>query len=67
VLLDAATLSPGAKWTARIAAPVAGIAVSGGFFGLAFMPAFRWLVYLGGACLVVAVLLTGIGLLRRPR
>jgi hypothetical protein len=67
VLLDAATLSSRTKWMARIAAPVAGIAVSGGFFGLAFTPAFRWLVYAGGACLVLAVLLTGIGLLRRPR
>jgi hypothetical protein len=67
VLLDAATLSSGMKWTARIAAPVAGVAVSGGFFGLAFVPGFRWLVYVGGVCLVFAVLVTGIGLLRRPR
>jgi hypothetical protein len=67
VLLDAATLASGLKWTARIAAPLAGIAVSGGFFGLAFAPGFRWLVYLGGAFLVLAVLLTGIGRLRRPR
>ena len=65
--IDAATLAPGLKWTARIVAPLAGIAVSGGFFGLAFAPGFRWLVYLGGAFIVLAVLLTGLGLLRRPR
>lgn len=66
VLLDSAVLSPELKWVARITAPLAGIAVSGGFFGLAFNPGFRWLVYFGATCLVLAVLLTGIGLLRRP-
>lgn len=63
ILLDSAALSAGLKWLARISAPVAAIAVSGGFFGLAFFPAFRWLLYFGGACLVVAVLVTGVGLL----
>jgi hypothetical protein len=66
VLLDAATLSPAWKWTARLAAPVAAICISGGFFGLAYFPAFRWLQYAGAACLVVATLVAGIGLLRRP-
>jgi hypothetical protein len=66
VLLDAVTLAPRLKWVARVSAPVAAVAISGGFFGLAFLPAFRWLVYLGAASLVVAVLLTGIGLVRRP-
>lgn len=66
VLLDAATLPNALIWLARISAPVAAIAVSAGFFGLAFSPAFRWSLYLGAASLVVAVLLTGIGLLRRP-
>jgi hypothetical protein len=67
LFLDAATLSRGAIWLARIAAPVAAVCVSGGFFGLAFFPAFRWLLYLGAASLVVSVVLTGVGLLRRPR
>ena len=66
VLLDAATLPTGLKWLARISAPVAAVAISGGFFGLAFRPAFQWLLYFGAVCLVAAVLLTGIGLLRRP-
>ena len=67
VLLDGATLSPAWRWLARISAPLAAIAVSGGFFGLAFRPGFRWLVYAGGACLALAVVTTGVGLLRRSR
>jgi hypothetical protein len=67
VLLDAAALTRPWKWLARIAAPVAAVAVSGGFFGLAFRPGFRWLVYAGGACLALAVVTTGVGLLRRSR
>jgi hypothetical protein len=67
MLLDAATLEPATKWLARLSAPVAAVAISGGFFGVAFIPAFRWLLYLGALSLGVAVLLTGIGLLRRPR
>jgi hypothetical protein len=66
VLLDSAVLAPSLKWLARLSAPVAAVAIAGGFFGLAFQPAFRWLLYFGGASLAVAVLLTGVGLLRRP-
>jgi hypothetical protein len=66
VMLDSAALSRKLKWLARIAAPLAAIALSGGFFGLAYNPGFRWLLYFGAACLIVVVLLTGIGLLRRP-
>ena len=67
VLLDAASLGYGTKWVARISAPVAALAVSGGFFGVAFVPGFRWLIYAGAVALALAVLVTGIGLLRRPR
>jgi hypothetical protein len=66
VLLDSATLPAKLTWLARISAPVAAVAISGGFFGLAFLPAFRWLLYFGAASLVVAVILAGIGLVRRP-
>jgi hypothetical protein len=66
VLLDSAVLSPKLKWTARIAAPLAAVAISGAFFGLAYNPNVTWLLYFGAACLVIAVLLTGVGLLRRP-
>jgi hypothetical protein len=66
VLLDSATLSSRLKWVARIAAPVAAVAVSAGFFGVAYNADLRWVLYFGGACLVVVILLTGVGLLRRP-
>jgi len=66
VLLDSAALSAALKWLARIAAPLAAVAVSGGFFGLAYNSNFTWLLYFGAACLVLVVLLTGVGLLRRP-
>ena len=65
ILLDSANLSSIWKWAARIGAPLAAVAVSGGFFGLAFDIEFRWLVYLGAACLAFVVLTTGVGLLRR--
>jgi hypothetical protein len=55
------------RWLARISAPVAAVAVSGGFFGLAFFPGFQWLLYFGGLSLVVALVLTGVGLLRGLR
>lgn len=64
ILLDSARLGPSLKWFARIAAPLAAVAVSGGFFGLAFLPGFRWLLYLGAVLLFFATVLSGIGLLR---
>ena len=65
VLLDSATLSPSMKWLARLAAPAGAVAVSGGFFGLAFFPGFRWLLYLGALSMFVAVVVVGVGLLRK--
>jgi hypothetical protein len=67
VLLDSARLPATLTWLARISAPVAAVAIAGGFFGLAFQPTFRWVLYVGAASLVVAVVLAGIGLVRRPR
>ena len=66
IVLDSATLPPGLKWLARISAPLAAVGISGGFFGIAFIPGFRWLLYSGAALLAVAVILAGVGLLRRP-
>jgi len=63
VVLDSAILPTGLKWLARISAPLAAVGISGGFFGIAFMPAFRWLLY--SVLLAVAVILAGVGLLRR--
>jgi hypothetical protein len=47
VLLDSATLSPKLTWLARIAAPLAAVAISGGFFGLAYNPSFKSLLTRG--------------------
>jgi hypothetical protein len=67
ILLDSAKLSTRLIWLARVSAPVAAVTISGGFFGLAFFPGFRWLLYLGGLCLFIAVVLTGVGLLKNIR
>jgi hypothetical protein len=65
LLLDAAVLSVATKWLARIAAPLAAVTISAGFFGLAYSARFEPLLLVGGLCLLTAVVLTGIGLLRR--
>jgi hypothetical protein len=64
VLLDHAALSPDLTWALRIGAPLAAICVSGGFFGVAFFPGFRMLLYTGAALVSLVTLGTGIGLLR---
>ena len=64
VLLDVAKLSSSTKWLARIAAPVGTLALSGGFFGLAFKTEFRFLLYFGGLAMFCSLVLTGVGLLR---
>jgi hypothetical protein len=64
ILLDSARLSVGLLWVARISAPAAAIALSAAFFGLAFTAAFSPLLYLGIGLMLVALLTTGIGLLR---
>lgn len=66
-LLDAVRLSPGVAWSARVAAPLAAILVSAGFFGLAHAPPLRALLYAGAALVVYATLTVGIGLLRSLR
>ena len=67
VLLDSAQLSSGMRWIARGLAPLSAITLSGGFFGLAFSPSFRWLLYTGIVCLTLSAIISGIGLLRNNR
>jgi hypothetical protein len=67
VLLDAAKLPASAKWLARIAAPVGTLALSGGFFGLAFRAEFRFLLYFGALAMFCSLILTAVGLLRNLR
>jgi hypothetical protein len=64
VLLDSTRLPAALTWAARICAPLSAVALSAGFFGLAFSSSFRWLLYFGICMLVVALLTTGVGLLR---
>jgi hypothetical protein len=64
VLLDSARLPIVLTWVARVAAPAAAVVLSGAFFGLAFTAAFSPLLYLGISLMLVAVLTTGVGLLR---
>lgn len=45
VLLDSATLSSQLKWLARLAAPLAAIAISAGFFGLAYNSNFTHVAF----------------------
>jgi len=66
VLLDSATLPERVRWGARVLAVAGAILVSGGFFGLAFFPGFATVLWLGAASVSTAVLLAGIGLVRRP-
>jgi hypothetical protein len=67
MLVDATVLPDTLRWLARVTAPLAAILLSGGFFGIAFEPAFGVLLWAGAACLVVSVVITGVGLLRAPR
>jgi hypothetical protein len=67
ILLDSAHLSVGLTWVARISAPASAVALSAGFFGLAFSVAFSPLLYLGIGLMLVALLTTAIGLLRGIR
>jgi len=66
VMVDSTRLPIAMMWLARISAPVAAVTVAGGFFGVAFFPEFRWLLYFGGLSLFAALVLTGVGLLRNP-
>jgi len=70
LLLDAARLPLWLAWVARLGFPLAAVFVSGGFFaaasGRGVTRPTRWIavLYLGAVLLALAVVLTGIGLLR---
>ena len=67
ILLDSTHLPVGLTWVARISAPASAVALSAALFGLAFSIAFTPLLYLGICLMLVALLTTGIGLLRGTR
>ncbi len=64
VLADGAALPSPLGWTARVAAPLAAIAVPGGFAWLAFARSGRALLYAGAALLVYSTVTVAVGLLR---
>jgi hypothetical protein len=64
VMLDHVRLPGGVAWSARVAAPLAALLVSGGFFGLAHVPPLRVLLYAGATLIAWATLAVGVGLLR---
>jgi len=63
-LVDNISFSNGTKWVARSCAPIASVVLPAGFFGVAFVTEFKWLMYTGIILLAVSMLLTGIGLLK---
>jgi len=67
ILIDSTKLPRSMMWLARIGAPLGAVTVSAGFFGVAFVPVFKWVLYFGGLSLLAALLLTGIGLLKNLR
>jgi hypothetical protein len=67
IFLDSARLSAAAKWLARICAPVSAVLLSAGFFGVSVSLGLRWLIYLGVVSMLIALLLTVLGLMRDLR
>ena len=67
IFLDSARLSASAKWLARICAPLAAVLLSAGFFGVSVSAGLRWLIYLGVVSMLIALLLTVLGLMRDLR
>lgn len=66
-LVDATWLSAPLKWVARLSVPAASLLVSGGFFGLSFVPGMRFVLYAGVLALVAGVVITGLGLILSRR
>ncbi len=70
LLIDHAAISEPLKWIARIGFPLAAILISGGFFGAAAGKGITQptslisILYVGVIVLVVALITTGVGLVR---
>ncbi len=59
VLLDSATLTNTTKWISRVCTVIGATCIPGAFFGLAFFPMFRYLLYLGIVAMSIAVVIAG--------
>jgi hypothetical protein len=64
IALDDVALPTPWIWPLRIAAIAAALCVSGGFFGLAHLRAFRGMLYIGAILVIATTLTVGIGLVR---
>lgn len=62
--LDYAAIPSALLFSARIAAIVSALLVSGGFFAMAHVRALRGVLYLGALLLAITTLMVGIGLIR---
>jgi hypothetical protein len=63
ILVDHARLGS-LSWPVRIAAPGAALLVSGGFFGVAHLPALRVVLYTGATLLIATTLTVAVGLFK---
>ena len=63
ISIDYAAIPQLLVWPVRIGAVLAGLFVSGGFFGIAHVPALRGLLYTGAILVVATTLTVGIGLI----
>lgn len=64
IAIDYAAIPGSLIWPARWAALAAALLVSGGFFGIAHMPALRAILYAGVSLLIAVTLTVGVGLIR---
>lgn len=65
ILLDSASLSSQSKWISRVASIIGATSIPGAFFGMAFFPEFRFLLYVGIVSMAIAVVVAGFGLVRK--
>ncbi len=66
-LVDNTAFTNRTKWIARCCAPISSVVLPAGFFGVAFIASFKWIIYVGIILLTISVMLTGIGLLKNLR
>lgn len=63
-LVDQVSFRNSIRWMARLGVPTASIVMPAGFFGLAFVDEFKWLIYTGATFILISMVLTGTGLIR---
>lgn len=64
IAMDYALLPPNLVWPVRIGAIAASILVAGGFFAMAYVKSFRFILYAGAALVAAITLTVGVGLIR---